>query len=99
MEIGRLRAYGYRLDESDPDILVLRREDGAFVAAFSARGATRQAIRRAAEEDLRATANGRARQGRRDQPEVPAQHNQAPTAMRTPGGPTRPPIRGDARRR
>jgi hypothetical protein len=28
----------YSLDESDPDILVLRRQDGSFVAAFSARG-------------------------------------------------------------
>jgi hypothetical protein len=25
----------YYLDESDPDILMLRREDGTFVAAFS----------------------------------------------------------------
>ncbi len=66
MESGRLWAYGYRLDESDPDILVLRRGDGAFVAAFSARDAMRQAIRWAAEEDLRATANGRAHQERRE---------------------------------
>jgi hypothetical protein len=29
--------FDYYLDESDPDILVLRRQDGAFVAAFSAR--------------------------------------------------------------
>jgi hypothetical protein len=28
----------YYLDESDPDILVLRRQEGSFVAAFSARG-------------------------------------------------------------
>ncbi len=43
----------YVLDESDPDILMLRRADGTFVAAFSARGATREGIRQAAEEDWR----------------------------------------------
>jgi hypothetical protein len=41
----------YYLDESDPDIVVLRRQDGAFVAAFSARGATREGIVEAAKED------------------------------------------------
>jgi hypothetical protein len=45
---------GYRMDESDPDVLVLRRQDGAFVAAFSACGATREGIVGAAEEDYRA---------------------------------------------
>jgi hypothetical protein len=30
----------YSLDESDRDILLLRRQDGSFVAAFSAQGAT-----------------------------------------------------------
>jgi hypothetical protein len=30
----------YYLDESDPDVLVLRRQDGTFVAAFSAQGVT-----------------------------------------------------------
>jgi hypothetical protein len=44
----------YYLDESDPDILVLRRQDGYFVAAFSARGATREGIIEAAEEDYQA---------------------------------------------
>ena len=43
----------YFLDESDPDILVLRRADGSFVAAFSAHGATREGISQAAEEDWR----------------------------------------------
>lgn len=42
---------GYVLDESDPDILILRRDDGSFVAAFSSRGATRESILEAAEED------------------------------------------------
>ena len=43
----------YFLDESDPDIVVLRRQDGAFVAAFSAQGATREGILEAAREDYR----------------------------------------------
>jgi hypothetical protein len=33
---------------------VLRRDDGAFVAAFSARGATEEGITRAAKDDYRA---------------------------------------------
>jgi hypothetical protein len=43
----------YFLDESDPDILVLRRADGSFVAAFSATGATREGILQAAQKDYR----------------------------------------------
>jgi hypothetical protein len=43
--------FDYYLDESDPDIVVLRRQDGSFVAAFSARGATREGIVEAAKED------------------------------------------------
>lgn len=35
---------GYILDESDPDILVLRRSDGTFVAAFNADAATKESI-------------------------------------------------------
>ena len=42
---------GYFLDRSDPELLILRRPDGSFVAAYSARGATRKGIRQAAEED------------------------------------------------
>jgi hypothetical protein len=45
--------FNYYLDESDPDILVVRRQDGAFVAAFSAQGATREGILEAASEDYR----------------------------------------------
>jgi len=41
----------YYLDESDPDILVLRRQDGSFVAAFSVRGATTEGILEATKED------------------------------------------------
>ena len=43
--------FDYYIDESDPDIVLLRRQDGAFVAAFSARGATREGIVEAAMED------------------------------------------------
>jgi hypothetical protein len=46
---------GYYLDETDPDILILRRRDHSFVAAFSASGATREGICEAAEEDYHAT--------------------------------------------
>ena len=41
----------YYLDESDPDIVVLRRQDGAFAAAFSAQGATKEGVVEAAKED------------------------------------------------
>jgi hypothetical protein len=41
----------YFLDESDPDIVVLRRQDRSFVAAFSAEGATREGIAEADKED------------------------------------------------
>jgi hypothetical protein len=37
-ERGWLPKLGYYLDESDPDVVVLRRQDGSFVAAFSAGG-------------------------------------------------------------
>lgn len=42
---------GYSVDGSDPDILFLRRWDGSEVAAFSARGATREGLKEAAEVD------------------------------------------------
>ncbi len=50
----KLPAFKYYLDESDPDIVVLRRQDDAFVAAFSVRGVTREGIIEAAKEDYRA---------------------------------------------
>jgi hypothetical protein len=43
--------FDYYLDESDPDILLLHRQDGSFAAAFSAQGATREGIVEAAKED------------------------------------------------
>jgi hypothetical protein len=53
MEDLRFPKFDYYLDESDPDVVVLRRQDGSFVAAFSASGATREGIVEAAEEDYR----------------------------------------------
>ena len=41
----------YHLDESDPDVVVLRRQVGSYVAAFSAQGATTEGIVEAAKED------------------------------------------------
>ncbi len=41
----------YYLDESDPDVMVLRRQDDAFVVAFSAWGATKEGIVEAAKQD------------------------------------------------
>ena len=51
MEVKMLPKFDYYIDKSDPDIVVLRRQDGSFVAAFSARGATREGIVEAAKED------------------------------------------------
>jgi hypothetical protein len=55
-----LPKFDYYLDESDADVLVLRRQDGSFVAAFSARGATREGILAAAQDDYRALLRGHA---------------------------------------
>ena len=49
-----LPKFDYHLDESDPEVLVVRRQDGAFVAAFSARGATREGIVEATKQDYAA---------------------------------------------
>ena len=48
MEEMVLPRFDYHIDESDPDLVVLERQDGTFVAAFSARGATREGILEAA---------------------------------------------------
>ena len=48
----RLRK-NYRLEESDPGVLVLLRDDGTFVAAFIARGATNEGSLRVAREAAR----------------------------------------------
>jgi hypothetical protein len=51
MEEHRLPKFDYYLDESDPDIVILCRQDGAYVAPFSASGATRKGIVEADKED------------------------------------------------
>jgi len=53
MDEEMLPKFNYYIDESDPDIVVLRRQDGSFAAAFSAQGATREGIVEAAKEDYR----------------------------------------------
>ncbi len=50
-------SFSYYLDESDPDIVILRRQDDSFVAAFSAQGVTREGIVEAAKEDYRGLLN------------------------------------------
>ena len=59
----------YYLDESDPGVLVLRRQDGTFVAAFSAQGATREGIVEAAKEDYYYAARMSERGGRDEEPD------------------------------
>ncbi len=45
-------SFNYYLDESDPDVVILRRqEDDSFAAAFSARGVTKEGVIEAAKED------------------------------------------------
>jgi hypothetical protein len=61
----KLPKFDYYLDESDPDVVVLRRQDGAFVAAFSARGATREGIVEAAKEDYERLTEANAEHRRR----------------------------------
>jgi hypothetical protein len=53
----------YYLDESDPDVVVLRRQDGTFVAAFSSRGGTKEGILEAAKEDYPALLSGKGSAG------------------------------------
>jgi hypothetical protein len=49
----RFPKFNYYLDESDPDIVILRRQDTSFVAAFSASGVTKGGLIDAAKEDYR----------------------------------------------
>jgi hypothetical protein len=51
MEEHTLPKFDYYLDQSDPDVVILRRQDGTFAAAFSARGATKEGLYEAAKED------------------------------------------------
>jgi hypothetical protein len=52
MLAGRLPP-GYRLDRSDPDVIILLSASGSVVSRFSGRGATQQTIEREAWEDYR----------------------------------------------
>ena len=45
--------FNYYLDESDPDIVILRGQDHFFVAAFSARGVTKEGLIEAAKDAYR----------------------------------------------
>ncbi len=54
--------------ERDPDVLVLRRDDGSLAAAFSSRGAAPEAVRWAAEEAGCGEASVEAFDGRRESP-------------------------------
>ena len=40
--------FDYCIDASDPDIVILRRQDASFVAAFSAQGVTKEGLNEAA---------------------------------------------------
>jgi hypothetical protein len=53
MEEFTFPSFEYYVDESDPDVVILRRQDGSNVAAFSARGVTNEGIIEAATEDRR----------------------------------------------
>jgi hypothetical protein len=44
MDEEMLPKIDYYIDESDPDVVMLRRQDGTFVAAFSARAATTEGL-------------------------------------------------------
>jgi hypothetical protein len=44
---------GYRVDRSDPDVLVLLCPNGTTIARFSSRGATAEAIEREARTHYR----------------------------------------------
>ena len=65
MEELKLPAFNYYLDNSDLYIVILRRQDGSFVAAFSASGATREGILEAAKEDYRERLRAHAARQRR----------------------------------
>ena len=56
MDELELPAFSYYMDESDPDVVVRRRQDGSFVAAFTSRGITKGGVVEAATEDYRALA-------------------------------------------
>ena len=67
MDEMKLPKFDYHLDESNPDLVMLRRQDGSLVAAFSALGATREGIVEASEEGYRALIQEHAESLRRQQ--------------------------------
>jgi hypothetical protein len=53
MEQLLLPKFDYYIDKSDPDVVILRRQDGALVAAFSASGVTKEGLIDAVKEDYK----------------------------------------------
>jgi hypothetical protein len=51
MDEEMLPKIGHYIDQQDPGVVILRRQDGTFVAAFSARGAATEGLPEAAKED------------------------------------------------
>jgi hypothetical protein len=54
---------GYVLDVLDPEVVILRREDGTLVEAFSTAGSTPESIRHAAERDMHRQRDASSRRG------------------------------------
>jgi hypothetical protein len=53
MDEEMLPKIDYYIDQQDQGVVILRRQDGTFVAAFSARGAATEGLLEAAKEDHR----------------------------------------------
>jgi hypothetical protein len=53
MEQLLLAKFDYYIEESDPDVVIPRLQDGALVAAFSASGVTKEGLIDAAKEDYK----------------------------------------------
>jgi len=61
---------GYVLDVLDPEVVILRREDGSMVGAFSTAGSTPESIRHAAQRDIRKQQDTSGRRGSSRTPAV-----------------------------
>jgi hypothetical protein len=90
VEEALLHKFDYHIDESDPDVVVLRCQDGAYVAAFSAKGAAGQGILEAAREDYRGLIEANAgfflepsRRGRESKEECLEPHEAKLSAIRS----------------
>ena len=53
MEEPRGPSFHYYVEESDPDVMILRHQDDSFVIAFRAQGVTKEEIGEAAKENCR----------------------------------------------